>query len=139
MANKTVVIFGVFDSVHEGHLAFIREAKSHGDILIAIVARDSVVFDIKNKLPELNEVERINNLLEIPEVDRVLLGDEQKGTYKVLQEVAPDIICLGYDQRDLESDIKKAIKIGTIKKAEIISAKPHKPDELHSSILNKKF
>ena len=54
MTNKKVVIFGVFDIVHDGHLAFIREAKSHGDILIAIVARDNIVFNIKNKLPKLN-------------------------------------------------------------------------------------
>lgn len=135
MANKTVVIFGVFDGIHDGHLVFINEAKSYGNILIAIVARDSVVFDIKNKLPKENEVQRIKNLLEIKEIDRVLLGDEEKGTYKVLQEVDPDVICLGYDQKDLEIDIKKAIKNGAIKKAEIISAKPHKPDELHSSIL----
>lgn len=135
MANKIVVIFGVFDGIHDGHLAFINEAKSYGDILIAIVARDSIVFNIKNRLPKENEVERIKNLLEIPEIDRVLLGDEQKGAYKVLQEVNPDVICLGYDQKDLENDIKKAIKNGIIKKAEIISAKPYKPDELHSSIL----
>ena len=62
MPNKKVVIFGVFDGIHEGHLAFIKEAKKQGNNLVAIVARDEMVQKLKGKIPKYNEVERINSL-----------------------------------------------------------------------------
>ena len=40
-------------------------------------------------------------------VDRVVMGDEEQSSYKVLEELNPDVICLGYDQGNLELDLKK--------------------------------
>jgi FAD synthetase len=137
MTNKTVAIFGVFDGVHDGHLFFISEAKKEGNHLVAIVARDAVVEELKGKLPLANEVERINELLKVPDVDLVVLGDVKIGTYHVLKEVNPNVIYLGYDQKDLYEDIDKAIKNGNLSKVKIIQGKPHKPEIFHSSILNK--
>jgi FAD synthetase len=137
MNLKKILIFGVFDVIHDGHLSFIKEAKKQGDQLVVVVARDSMVQRIKNKTPQLNEVERIHNLLDIPEVDLVLLGDPQIGTYNVLKEVNPDIIFLGYDQKDLMIDIKKKIKNKELKEMEILQGSPYKGEEFHSSILNK--
>jgi len=128
MNSKKILIFGVFDGIHEGHLSFICEAKKHGNQLIAIVARDSIVETIKGKLPINNEVDRINALLEIPEIDRVLLGDLHKGTYHVLKEVDPDIVFLGYDQSKLKNDLNKKIKEGYLSDIEILQGSPFKPD-----------
>jgi cytidyltransferase-like protein len=138
MSNKTVVIFGVFDGVHDGHLSFIREAKKQGNHLVAIVARDSVVEELKSKLPEYSEVERINALLEIPEIDLILLGDPKIGTYNILKEVKPNVVFLGYDQQALYENLNNAIKNGNFPEIEIVRGKPHKPEIFHSSILNKK-
>ena len=69
MINKTVVIFGVFDGIHDGHSSFIKDAKKQGNHLVAIVARDSMVLELKGKSPKYNEVDRINNLLESQDVD----------------------------------------------------------------------
>ena len=138
MNSKKILIFGVFDGIHEGHLSFIKEAKNNGGQLIAIVARDSIVENLKGKLPVNNEVERINALLEVPEIDRVLLGDLHKGTYSVLKEVHPDIVFLGYDQSKLKNDLNKKIKECYLNDIEILQGTPYKPDELHSSILNNK-
>lgn len=135
--TKKILIFGVFDGVHDGHIFFINEAKKQGDQLIVVVARDCVVEKIKGKLPKTNEVDRIHNLLNIPEVDLVLLGDPQIGTYNVLKEVNPDTIFLGYDQKDLMNDIKNKIKNKELNAIEILQGSPYKPEELHSSILNK--
>ncbi len=110
MKNKTVVIFGVFDGIHGGHLSFINEAKKQGNHLVAIVARDKVVEELKGKLPKHNEVDRINFVLKVPEVDLVLLGDGEIGAYNVLREVKPDVVFLGYDQISLENNLKKTIK-----------------------------
>ncbi len=137
MNSKKILIFGVFDGIHEGHLSFINNAKKVGDHLVAIVARDSIVQELKGELPQYNEVERIEALLKIPEIDRVLLGDPGLSTYNILKEVNPDIVFLGYDQNFLYEDLKKKIKNGDLKEMEIIFGVPHKPDELHSSILKK--
>ncbi|HAE36735.1 MAG: FAD synthase [Candidatus Nomurabacteria bacterium GW2011_GWF2_35_66] len=136
--QKKILIFGVFDGVHEGHLSFINEAREQGSQLVAIVTRDSMVEKMKGKLPKYNEVERIKNLLEIPEVDRVLLGDLDMGTYNILKEVAPDIVFLGYDQNELFDDLNLKIKEGYLNNIEILQGSPHKADTHHSSILNKK-
>jgi cytidyltransferase-like protein len=138
MNSKKILIFGVFDGIHEGHLSFISDAKKEGDHLVAVVARDSIVENLKGKLPKYNEVERINELLKIPEVDLVLLGDRELSTYNVLKEVKPDVVFLGYDQIALHKDLNKAIKSGKLPEMEIISGIPYNPEVFHSSILNKK-
>jgi len=137
MINKTVVIFGVFDGIHEGHTSFIREAKKQGNHLVAIVARDEIVKKLKGRLPHFNEVDRINFLLEVSDVDLVLLGDPEIETYNTLREVKPDVVYVGYDQKALFENINKIIKIGNLPRMEIICGEPYKPELFHSSILNK--
>lgn len=138
MNHKKTLIFGTFDGIHDGHLYFINEAKKQGDQLIAVVARDLVVEKLKGKCPDSNEVDRINKLLEVPEIDLVLLGDLETGTYNVLREVNPDIIFLGYDQDKLKDDLSKKIKKGYLKKMEILQCGDYQGDKFHSSILNNK-
>lgn len=41
-----VMVFGVFDGLHPGHRAFLRQARKKGDKLIVVVARDN--FDAKS-------------------------------------------------------------------------------------------
>ncbi len=136
--QKIIVIFGTFDNVHEGHRDLFMQAKKHGDILIAIVARDNSVLKLKNKIPMFNEEQRIKNLLEIDEIDRVLLGDEEQGTYKILKEINPSVIFLGYDQVALKNDLEKAIEEKNIEKVEILIGQPYQQERFHSSILNSK-
>lgn len=137
MDLKTVTIFGVFDGIHEGHLAFISEAKKEGDQLVAIVARDSVVEKLKNKKPINDEATRIAALLDVPDIDLVFLGDPEEGTYNILKEVKPQVIYLGYDQQNLSENIKEAIKKGILPEIEIKMGNSHKPEIFKSSILNK--
>jgi len=138
MTNKTVAIFGVFDGVHDGHLHFIREAKRQGNHLVAIVARDEVVKELKGKLPQNNEVDRVNNLLKIGDIDMVVLGDPKIETYNILKEVKPSVVFLGYDQDSLFNNLNKAIRNNSLPKMEVIKGSSYQPDILHSSILNKK-
>lgn len=138
MALKTVVIFGTFDGIHEGHREFIRQAKKQGEKLVAIVARDNVVEKIKNKKPTNDELERLNMVFEIEDIDLAFLGDKDQGIYHVLKEINPDIVFLGYDQIDLHNDILEKIKTGFLPKIELIFGKPYKSDLFHSSILNMK-
>ncbi len=138
MKSRTVIIFGVFDGIHDGHREFIKEAKAQGEHLVAIVARDSMVEKLKGKIPIYTEASRIESLLQVPEIDRVLLGDLDEGSYNTLKEVNPSLLFLGYDQASLLSNIKKAIKKEIIKNVEIKIGTPYKPDTHHSSLLNTK-
>jgi len=139
MNSRTVTIFGVFDGIHEGHLVFINDAKSKGDKLVAIVARDSVVEKLKGKAPTNSEAIRIKALLEVHDIDQVFLGDIEEGTYNVLKEIKPDVIYLGYDQQALFDNISEAIEKGVLPEIELVYGKPHKGDTLHSSIINNKL
>ncbi len=139
MIYKTVVIFGVFDGVHEGHHEFIRQARAQGERLVAIVARDNIVERIKKRLPHNDELDRLNEVLNIKEVDMAYLGDKEQGVYNILKEINPDMVFLGYDQHDLYNDILDKIKIGYLPSIELIFGKPYQPELFHSSILNNPF
>lgn len=137
MIKKTVVIFGVFDFIHDGHLYFIKEAKKQGNHLVAIVARDNVVRELKGKIPKFTEADRVNALFQVHDIDLVLLGDPKIGTYNILREVKPDVVFIGYDQQALYENLNTAIKIGELPEIKVVRGKSHKPEVFHSSILNK--
>lgn len=132
---KTALIFGVFDGIHDGHRAFIDEANKYGDRVIAIVARDSAVEQLKGKRPMQSEQQRLEEIGKMIEIDESYLGDEEEGKYEVLKNIAPDIVCFGYDQEALRKDIETKIASGALPKMELIIARPHQPDKFHSSII----
>ena len=136
MNTKTIVIFGVFDGIHDGHREFIKQARAHGDRLVAIVARDVTVEKLKNKTPLHSETDRIKALLEIPEIDIVLLGDSEEGAYKALKEANPQVVFLGYDQQALFDSINVSIEKGVLPDIELAMGEPYQPEIYHSSILN---
>jgi cytidyltransferase-like protein len=98
--TRTVLVFGTFDVFHKGHEFFLREARKHGDQLVVVVARDSNVEQIKGRAPHDREDVRLHNVRQCDVVDEARLGYEEWGKHlQVLEDVAPDVICLGYDQR----------------------------------------
>jgi len=54
--QKRVIVFGVFDYFHPGHLFFLKKAKELGGELFVVVAQDEVVKNIKGNLPD-NDIE----------------------------------------------------------------------------------
>jgi len=59
---KKVFCWGTFDKFHEGHLEFLKDAKSKGDSLTVIVVSDKAVFENKRKFPKENQKERIKKI-----------------------------------------------------------------------------
>ncbi|HTD81915.1 MAG TPA: adenylyltransferase/cytidyltransferase family protein, partial [Thermoplasmata archaeon] len=53
-----VMATGVFDLLHPGHVAFLREAKALGDELVVVVARDSTAKRFKHT-PITPEAQRV--------------------------------------------------------------------------------
>ena len=103
-----VMATGVFDILHPGHVFFLQEAKKLGDELVVVVARDSTVERLKHK-PVMNEEIRKFMVESLKPVDRAVLGHEDD-TYKTVEEVKPDIIVLGYDQKFSEEEIEEECK-----------------------------
>ena len=71
---QKVMVFGVFDLLHPGHLNFLIQARELGDKLIVSIARDLNVFKIKGQRPVHGERQRLEALTLLPVVDKVVLG-----------------------------------------------------------------
>jgi len=131
---RKVFIFGTFDGLHEGHHSLLRQARAHGDHLTIAVAQDHIVEQLKNHPPKKPMHERIDALLEVDGVDIVIPGDEELGTYHVVRRHKPDVIALGYDQRELKFDLEEHARDFDWE-VEIVVLEPFEPEKYHSSIL----
>ncbi len=124
MANKTrkqkiVVASGVFDLLHLGHVRFLEDAKKAGGPkakLIVIIAKDSTVEKTKGRKPIMSEDQRVALVQSLKVVDQAVLGYEGLDIGEVISRIKPDIIALGYDQAEMEKEVKDYI---TAHKAEI--------------------
>lgn len=137
MARK-VLVFGTFDVIHPGHISFLKQARERGDLLSAVVARDSTVEKIKNHKPLKNEEERLEDLKRSGLVDEARLGNQGKDPYSIIKDVRPDVICLGYDQHTYVDGLAERIA-GMGLKAEICRMNPFVPEKYHSGIINRAF
>jgi FAD synthetase len=126
--------FGSFDMLHKGHEAYLKEAKSYGDYLIVIVARDESIIRFKGRKPKNDENSRLGQIKKLDFVDEAVLGS--KGNiFDVLEEYSPDVICLGYDQKTVEEEkLREELEKRNLK-AKIVRAKPYKEDIYKSSKL----
>jgi FAD synthetase len=104
-ALRVVLVGGVFDLIHPGHIHTLKAAKSHGDVLVVVVARTSTAMKInKDRRIYHNENMRKELVSSLSFVDLAIIGKE--GTlYDTVEYVKPDIIALGYDQAHSEKDV----------------------------------
>ncbi|NHV45020.1 MAG: FAD synthase [Candidatus Verstraetearchaeota archaeon] len=123
-----VLAAGCFDLLHYGHLRYLEEAKKLGGKnaeLIVVVARDSTIIKRKGHPPIMNEEHRRALVEALKPVDKAILGREDFDIISIINEVKPDIIALGYDQKDLEEILLKMnlnIKIVRLEKYGNISS-----------------
>ena len=108
---KVVLAGGAYDVLHLGHLAALTEAKSLGDVLIAVVATDITVEMLKGRKPIFPQEDRRRLVEGLKPVDKAILGYEDVGMgyEEVLMEVMPDIVVFGYDQENLERSVQEII------------------------------
>jgi len=119
---KVVLAGGVYDVLHLGHLAALTEAKTLGDVLVAVVATDITVEMLKGRKPVFPQEDRRALVEGLKPVDKAILGYEDVGFgfEQVLVEVMPDIVAFGYDQENLERSVseiinRRKLKIQTVK------------------------
>ena len=106
-----IMVFGTFDGVHKGHLNFFRQAKklSPKSFLIVSVARDKNVLKIKGRLPVLDEKKRVALIKKYKIIDKTVLSGMKNHIPHIARE-HPDIIALGYDQKNYIKNLKKDLK-----------------------------
>src|SRR3989344_2779333 len=91
--KKKVMVFGVFDGLHEGHVAFLNEAKKFGDYIIAVVAQDHIVWELRGRLPKNNFEDRFEHL--------------ELNSWDIVKKHRPDVVVMGYDQDVLKSELER--------------------------------
>ena len=93
-----VVATGVFDIIHIGHAHFLNAAKEHGDELVVIVANDDTVRKMKGE-PILSDKMRADVVSYLKPVNQVFIGRTGDMLDIIVEEIKPNVIALGYDQR----------------------------------------
>jgi len=109
---KKIATFGVFDIIHPGHIKFLEECKhlAKNSELTVVIARDSTVVKEKGKKPVIPEEQRKFIVQSLKLVDKVVLGNEGSDKLKIVKQIKPDIIVLGYDQPWDEEQLKKELE-----------------------------
>jgi len=123
--KKLVMCFGAFDGLHAGHEDFFRQAKEQGDELVVIVARDATIVEVKGNLPARNEQDRLAAVGAHPLVDDARLG-HLDDRYKIIDEIRPDIICLGFDQEAFTENLDNELARRGLS-ASILRCEPFEP------------
>ena len=109
-ALKVVLVGGVFDLIHPGHIHTLKAAKEAGDFLLVVIARTATAQKIKKDRKIYHSESLRKELVEsLGFVDLALIGRE--GTlYDTVEYVKPNVIALGYDQAHSEKDVAENCK-----------------------------
>jgi glycerol-3-phosphate cytidylyltransferase len=134
--GRKVLVFGTFDIFHEGHWDFLRQARKHGEFLCVVVARDVTVLNVKRHTPRYSEQERVAAIKKSELADEVVLGSLDD-RYEVVRQYKPDVICLGYDQKQSVAELRRKLNESGMDRTKIIKLMPYKPEKYKSSLLRK--
>ena len=129
----TVLCFGTFDGIHPGHDDFFRQARSLGERVVVVIARDATVLDLKGQLPANGEEERRRMVARHRHVDEAVLGDYED-KYAVITQIKPNVILLGYDQEHFTEHLEEKLPgLGVC--AKVFRGEPFEPERWKTSLL----
>src|SRR5262245_56950826 len=95
--KKIVFANGCFDVLHVGHVRYLNDAKSLGNVLIVGLNSDSSVRKIKGDgRPVLDQHARTTILSALESVDHILIFDDDT-VDRLLMELKPHLHCKGSD------------------------------------------
>jgi D-beta-D-heptose 7-phosphate kinase/D-beta-D-heptose 1-phosphate adenosyltransferase len=112
--KKVVFTNGCFDILHSGHVRYLKEAKSFGDILIIGLNGDDSIKRLKGSSRPINEFnDRAEVLASLDMVDFIVKFDSDT-PYDLIKTIKPDILVKGGDYKDKEvvgSDLCKELRL----------------------------
>ena len=95
--KKIAFTNGCFDILHAGHVAYLRQAKAQGDILVLGVNSDRSITKIKGPSRPVNKQnDRLMVLSELESIDYVIVFDDDT-PMKLLRGIKPDVLVKGGD------------------------------------------
>jgi cytidyltransferase-like protein len=92
-----VLVFGTFDELSVGHIAFLKRARRFGDELIVLVVEDEFVVKYKGKTPRWSLKMRMGAVRRLPFKPTVYQEDIREN-WKSLKTIQPDVIVLSPQQ-----------------------------------------
>jgi len=131
--GKVVFTNGCFDILHVGHIRYLQQSKSLGDLLVVGLNSDNSVKKLKGAdRPLNNETDRAELLLALSCVDYVVLFDEET-PFNLIKKIKPQILTKGGDYR-----VNEIVGADLIKKnnGQIVVI-PFVPDKSTTSLINK--
>lgn len=95
--KRIVFTNGCFDILHVGHVKYLQEAKSYGDVLIIGLNSDSSVRELKGPTRPVNlQDDRAYILAALESVDYVVMFSDET-PYELIKSISPDILVKGGD------------------------------------------
>lgn len=106
--GKTIVqSHGVFDLIHPGVIAHLKDAKKQGDVLIVTVIRDRDVRKGPGR-PIFQEKLRVENVASLEQVDYASLVDDDV-PFDCVGKLRPDIFVKGKDYKERDRVIREKV------------------------------
>lgn len=137
---KRILAAGKFDILHLGHLAYLEQAKELGGDegeLIVVIALDKTIEKERGAPPVFPQEQRRRIVESLDVVDKAVLGYETDDHSKIVLDVNPDIVALGYDQQaDVDALQKLFYDRGL--KTKIVRLEKREADGLWSSTMIRK-
>lgn len=97
LGKKIIFTNGCFDLLHVGHIRYLDQAKTFGDILIVGINSDASVQRLKGPTrPIQNENDRAEILASLKAVDHTVLFNEET-PLELIKKIKPDILVKGGD------------------------------------------
>ena len=112
--KKIVFTNGCFDILHAGHVKYLKEAKSFGDILIVGLNSDESVKRLKGESRPINTFEDRATVLSALESVDFVVGFSEDTPYELIKVIKPDVLVKGGDYEGKEvvgSDIAKETRL----------------------------
>ena len=129
-----VMAVGIFDILHAGHLHYVEQAKSLGDELVVVIAHDETVRKQKHE-PVTGQDLRRRMVEGLKPVDRAIVGNPPGvPIFEILEEVGPDLIALGYDQKHSIDAIRDGLDAHGFDVAQWGGTRPRNKDIVESAL-----
>jgi len=94
--KQIVLAGGCFDILHYGHVSFMQQARSAGDILMLLLESDEFISVVKKKKPVHSQRQRAEILAALGYVDYIvllpLLKNPDSDYEKIVGAISPSII-----------------------------------------------
>lgn len=98
-----VFVSGSFDTLHPGHIAFLKEAYKYGMLLVGI-GSDYSIEKYKGKKPVFNQNERLYMIKSLKYVTEAWIntGEGPVDFMEDIEHIRPDIVIVNDDQDTIE-------------------------------------